>query len=235
MSDGYFEKLSFCPNSALRANILLSEYQIYACGKIFASVLILNQNPNFARYPDMFKQYLIIFILLSLVGCKQEKTEWNPIFEETSFDYFTTEIDRTLSLIDSAYLEANEDKQESIQENLSQAKNRLLEIKDYYIPFTTVRQKIYDAERYYKLKDIKKSEKLLEDSKSIIKSLDITTKSEVFDKVILDLTSMINEVISSFDEGSMPNTYNKMKILGEHVNLMLFKGDLVLSGIKFNK
>ena len=184
---------------------------------------------------DMFKKYLLVFILLVLVGCQQEKTEWNPIFEETNFGYFNTNIERSLSLIDDAYLEASENKQQSIQEKLSQAKKTLLEIKDYYVPLTTVRQKIYDAERYYKLKDIKKSEKLLEDSKLLITSLDITTKSKVFDKVILELNSMINEVITSFDEGSKPNTYNKMKALGEHVNLMLFKGGLVLSGIEFDK
>jgi hypothetical protein len=51
-NNGYLEKLSFCPNSALRAKILSSEYQIYACGKISARALILNQNPNFARYPN---------------------------------------------------------------------------------------------------------------------------------------------------------------------------------------
>ena len=76
---------------------------------------------------------------------------------------------------------------------------------------------------------------MLEDSKSILKSLDLTTKSESFDSVILDLNSMINEAISTFDEGSTRNTYNKMKILGEHVNLMLYRGDLVLSGIEFEK
>jgi hypothetical protein len=184
---------------------------------------------------DMFKKYLLVFILLVLVGCQQEKTEWNPIVEETNFGYFNTNIERSLSLIDDAYLEASENKQQSIQEKLSQAKKTLLEIKDYYVPLTTVRQKIYDAERYYKLKDIKKSEKLLEDSKLLITSLDITTKSKVFDKVILELNSMINEVITSFHEGSKPNTYNKMKALGEHVNLMLFKGGLVLSGIDFDK
>jgi len=184
---------------------------------------------------DMFKKNLLVFILLILFGCQQEKFEWNPIFEETNFDYFNTNIERSLSSIDDAYLEASENKQTSIQEKLSQAKNRLLEIKDYYVPLTTVRQKIYDAERYFKLTDIKKSEKLLEDSKSIITSLDLTTKNKVFDKVILDLNSMINEVITSLDENSKLNTYNKMKTLGEHVNLMLYRGDLVLSGIEFEK
>ena len=50
-SQGYLEKLSFCPNPALRANILSWEYQTYTCGKIFTRALILNQNPNFAKYP----------------------------------------------------------------------------------------------------------------------------------------------------------------------------------------
>jgi hypothetical protein len=57
----------------------------------------------------------------------------------------------------------------------------------------------------------------------------------MFDKVILDLNSMINEVIITLDEGSKLNTYNKMKTLGEHINLMLYRGDLVLSGIEFDK
>jgi len=183
----------------------------------------------------MFKKYLLFFILLILFGCQQEKHEWNPIFEETNFDYFNNSIEQSLLLIDDAYSEANKNKQQSIQEKLYQAKNRLLEIKDYYVPLTTVRQKIYDAERHYKSNNIKKSVKLLEDSKSILTLLDLTTKSESFDKVILDLNSMINEAISTFDEGSTLNTYNKMKIIGEHVNLMLYRGDLVLSGIEFEK
>ena len=85
------------------------------------------------------------------------------------------------------------------------------------------------------MNNIKKSEKLLKDSKSILTSLNVTTKSESFDKVILDLNSMIDEVILTFDEKSTLNTYNKMKILGEHINLMLFRGNLVLSEIKFEK
>jgi hypothetical protein len=92
--------------------------------------------------------------LLVLFGCQQEKYEWNPIFEETNFDYFKTNIEWSLSLIDDAYSEANKKKEESIQEKLYQVKNRLLEIKDYYVPLTTVRKKIYDAERYLKLKSV---------------------------------------------------------------------------------
>lgn len=183
----------------------------------------------------MLKKILLVFTSFILFGCQQDKQEWNPIFEETNFDYFSTNIERSLSLIDDAFSEANKNKEKDIQEKLYQAKNRLLEIKDYYLPLTNIRQKIYDAERYFKLNHIEKSEKLLADSKSILKSLDLTTKNKNFDKPILEITSLINEVISSFDEDSKLDTYNKMKTLGEHVNLMLFRGDLVLSGVEFQK
>jgi hypothetical protein len=183
----------------------------------------------------MSKLKLSVFILLILFGCRQDKQEWNPIFEETGFSYFNTTLERSLSLIEDAYSEAGEIQRESLQEKLTRAKHSLLEIKDYYVPLTVVRQKIYDAERSYKLNDVKQAEKLLADSISILSSLDVTTKSETFDKVILQLTSRVNAVISSFNDGSKPDTFNKMKTLGEQVNLMLSRGDLVLSGIEFIK
>lgn len=46
---GYFAKLSFRSISALHAIILSSTYDQYACGKIIACALILNQNHNFPR------------------------------------------------------------------------------------------------------------------------------------------------------------------------------------------
>ena len=181
----------------------------------------------------MSKLKLSLFILLILFGCRQDKQEWNPIFEETGFSYFNTTLERSLSLIEDAYSEAGETQRELLQEKLTQVKHSLLEIKDYYVPLTVVRQKIYDAGRSYKLNDVKQAEKLLADSTAILSSLDVTTKSETFDKVILNLNSMIDAVISSFNEGSKSDTFSKMKLLGERVNLMLFRGDLVLSGIEF--
>jgi hypothetical protein len=182
----------------------------------------------------MRKNIILAFILLALIGCKKESQEWNPIFENTSFNYLSTEIERTITIIDDASSDTPEDNGESLQEKLHQAKGRLLEIKDYYIPVTTVRHKIYDAERYYKLKDRKKAENLLNDSKSILKTVDSAAGNQVFDKVILELESMIDAVILSLDDKSGSATYNKMKTLGEHINLMLEKGDLVLSGIEFS-
>ena len=182
---------------------------------------------------------LMLLLSLSLVfltaGCEKEERQWNPLVEETGFNYLSTEVEGAISLINAALNEADRNQPEGIKENLRSAKSKLLELKDYYVPLTIVRQKIYDSERFFKLDNVQKSKALLEESKSIISSLDGTTQNAWFDKVALKTISMINEVIASFDENSKTNTYNKMKEVGEHVNLILIKGDLVLSEIEFEK
>jgi hypothetical protein len=57
-NNGYLERLSFRPDSALRENMLSLQYQLYACDKIFTRALILNENPNFARYPNALTDML---------------------------------------------------------------------------------------------------------------------------------------------------------------------------------
>ena len=51
----------------------------------------------------------------------------------------------------------------------------------------------------------------------------------------LNLNFLRNRLNLTFTSSSKLNTYNKIKTLGEHVNLMLSRGDLVLSGIEFDK
>ncbi len=183
----------------------------------------------------MAKKILVFFIILVLFGCQREKQDWNPIFEETSFDYFTDSIDRSVRLIDDAYSEAEKNASASVKNKLDSAKSSLLEIKNYYVPLTAIRQKIFDAERYFKVGDLEKAKKLLEDSKATLAALDVKTKSGSFHKMLSDLTAMIDEVILTFGEESIPNTDDKMKKLWGHLNLMLYRGDLVLSGVKFDK
>lgn len=182
----------------------------------------------------MLKKLPFILILLVLTGCQKQSTEWNPVFEDTDFGYFNTEIKRSIATIDEAYSEAEKTNSEPVLEKLNQAKKRLLTLKDYYVPLTAIRQKIYDADRFYKLNKLQKSEKLLNEAKTILNSIELTTTNKTFDKVVLDLESMINEVIFSLNDDSA-KTYDKMKKLGKHINLMLTRGDLILSGIKFNK
>ena len=183
----------------------------------------------------MAKQFSIVFIFMIVLGCGQQPCEWNPIFENTDFDYLKSNVEQSLQLIIEMDDAAHDCTSKAYQEKRLRMKEKLLELKDYYIPLTTIRQKIYDAERYCKLNQITTAESLLKDAKAIITSLDTLTKSEVFDKVIVDLDAMILTVIMSLDDRSKERTYQKLKVLGNHINLMLEKGELVLSGLAFEK
>lgn len=181
------------------------------------------------------KKILPFFICVMILGCQQEKQEWNPIFEDTGFDYLKTDIERSLVLLDESLRAEDNENCHMIREKIDQTRKKLLEIKDYYIPLTTIRQKIYDSERYVKLGQTKTAENLLNDARKTMTSLDAMTKSKAFDKVIVDLDRMIENVRTSLDDASEKDIYKKMKALGEHINLMLSRGDLVLSGIEFEK
>ena len=182
----------------------------------------------------MLKKIILVFVLLTVMGCQQESREWNPIFENTGFEYFYDKIDRALVSIKAAGSEAKKEDLASVQQSLSQAQKYLLEIKDYYVPLTAIRQKVYDAERFYKLENSQEAEDLLNDSKALLKLMDSAADNKAFDGVVLKLESMIDEVILSLDDGPEETTFSKMKTLGEHINLMLSRGDLVLSGAGFN-
>jgi uncharacterized protein YdcH (DUF465 family) len=183
----------------------------------------------------LIKIILLSSLCLLLVGCEKENPQWNPIIENTSFDYINLEIEQSLTQIDTAIQQAEQNRQSTIQKELQQARARLLRIKDYYVPLTTVRQKIYDAERYFKMNKKDEATRLLEGAKSIVTSLDTATKNQQFDKVRLKIVSMLDEAIATLNGNSKADTYKKLKAAGEHVNMILLKGELVLSEIAFDK
>lgn len=183
----------------------------------------------------MSKKYLFLFLALVLIGCQKESQEWNPLFEYTGFGYLENDIQKSISLVEDTSLQASKGDLDAVRKNLDQIKQKLVEIQDYYIPLTTIRQKIYDAERFYKIRKIKQAKELLKGSVNLLNSMDTRVKNKVFDKLILELETMINKVTLSIDNESESNTYKDMKRLGEHINLMLLKGDLVLSEVDFSK
>nr|WP_319492992.1 hypothetical protein [uncultured Desulfobacter sp.] len=179
----------------------------------------------------MFKKLLITFVLLMLSGCQPQERDWNPIFKDTHFNYFNTRIEESLALVDELAVSP----EESRQEKLALIRQQLLKLKDYYVPVTTLRQEVYDAERYLKIKDIGKAKELLRRGRSTVTSLLGNTDKSVFDKVVLDLTAMIDETLFSLDHKDVDTAYARLKALGAHVNQMLYKGELVLSGTEFEK
>jgi len=173
----------------------------------------------------------MMLVILMFSGCQPQERDWNPIFEDTHFNYLNTRIEKSLALVNELAVGP----EAARQETLVLIRQQLLKLKDYYIPITTVRQEVYDAERYLKIKDMEKAKELLRRGRSKITSLLSNTDKSVFDKVVVDLTSMIDETVFSLDHDDVDTAYTRLKALGAHVNQMLYKGELVLSGTEFEK
>lgn len=177
--------------------------------------------------------YISILTLLILPSCKYTKQPWNPIFEETHFFYFENSVKQALSEINDAERNFKTDRDQEGYESLGKAKQIFLALKGYYIPLTEVRQIIYDADRFFHLKSIDEAKKHLEEARKILFKMDQYSESEGFDNALEKLTIMTDECLFSLEEKS-ENSYEKFKILANEVNLMLVKGELVLSNVTFD-
>ena len=176
---------------------------------------------------------MLMATAIILVSCESNQTPWNPVFEPTDFGYLQNSVTSALNQIDAAQADLNASGDAKGHEALAGARQTLINIKDYYIPLTTVRQIIYDAERYYHLKNTDKAEKNLKQARAIVEEMDQASDTDSFDKAMEQLMLRIDDCILSLND-KPEVAYQKFKELGTKANFMLIKGELVISGVKFH-
>jgi len=183
----------------------------------------------------MFRKILIILpaVVFILFACETRQQPWNPVFEDTSFRYLENSISDALASIEKARNQLRENQPADAAATLEKTKQVCLALKDYYIPLTEVRHRIYDADRFFYLKETVKARKTLEASRQIIKNINRFAEGAPIHSAFRDLISMIDGCILSLDENSGV-TNDQLKNLGHKVNLMLIKGGLTISDMKFS-
>lgn len=182
----------------------------------------------------MFRYLLSgVVILFTILACSQEQAVWNPVVEQTHFDYIGASVSRAISGIDAATAAGDADNWETGGPALKHARRELMAIKDYYLPLTAVRQFAYDAERLVNLKQPAKAKALIERAKGALVPLEQFSDQEQVALTVEQLLAIIEECLLSMDH-TPDETTAKLKSLGEKVNLMLYKGELILSGVEFN-
>ena len=117
--------------------------------------------------------------------------------------------------------------------SLLHAKQALLSLKEYYIPLTIVRQLVYDADRFFYMKNNIEAEKRLTAARKIIENMASLFGSDDFGKVFEELIVMIDTCMMHMDNPP-GREFKSLEILGSKVNLMLLKGELELSGNTLN-
>lgn len=177
--------------------------------------------------------FILPAVIFIFFACDTRQQPWNPIFEDTSFRYLDNSIYNALENLEKAENQLKENHPADTAESLEAAKQICLALKDYYIPLTEVRHQIYDADRFFYLKNKDKARNCLEESRVVIEKMNTVAGGAAIHGALIDLVTMIDGCILSLDETS-GKTNDKLKTLGHKVNLMLIKGGLTISDMKFS-
>ncbi len=172
----------------------------------------------------------IVFLLMS---CSQEPgpKQWIPTLEKTTFIYLTDTVGKALKTVDETGNEINAGDSAQAHESLEKIRHSLLKLQFFDIPMTEFRQIIYDADRLYYLGRKDEAKNNLKKGKKILLG--------IVDAVGAPAKGSINEIIQHVEELEIALVHSPEKVgqilktLGERMNLILLKGDLVLAGTTF--
>lgn len=104
----------------------------------------------------------------------------------------------------------------------------LSQLQFYFIPLTETRQLVYDADRLFYLGGISEAKHKLAQAKDFLRGIG-KAEHHSLRKPANELVLLLDDLLLAIDDapGEAPE---KFRLVGNRVNLMLLKGDLVLSG-----
>jgi hypothetical protein len=172
---------------------------------------------------------------LILCGCRaeQEAPPWIPVLEPTSFSYLGRSSDQGLEEVRAALKALDAADRPATEAALRKIRHSFLQLRHYFIPMTEVRQLIYDAERLYALKRTDTARDHLVRAQKILAET-AASGGTVMEKNCEEVDVMLQQLLSAM-ERSAADVGDRFHALGNRVNLLLVKGDLILAGIEFRE
>ena len=155
---------------------------------------------------------------------------WKPVLEDTSFQYLEYSVENIIKEIQTLEKDLKSSKHDGPDKTLHHTMNLLLTLENYYLPITQVRQQIYDADRLISLNQVKKAKNTLIQAENRLSRIENSNGNRVIKKAVTRLDTLIKEAILEID-GTYEKAVAKLEAAGIEANLMLLKGELVLSGI----
>ncbi len=179
---------------------------------ICASYVTLQEKPEILNYGEIIKRHFL---------------------EQSNFEYLNNSINLVIRETLSAEKELKKSQNIKLDESLHHTMNSLIKLKVYYLPMTKVRQLIYDAERLFTLNKTTQGKNNLKLAKLLLEDIgkhDSTTLRQS----VNELHEMIDVLILGPEE-SPDTALEKIEKVGKKASLMLLKGEIILSGINFDK
>jgi hypothetical protein len=155
---------------------------------------------------------------------------WKPILETSNYDYLDDVVNNALEKMKEAASQGENNQTLKSTPAIQNVEQWLFKLKYYYLPITEVRQLIFDADRLFYLGQQEEAHQKLISARALLES---TAKSDLLadQKPLTELVSLLDDLIISLSKNS-PNIASKFHEVGHRVNMMAYKGELIISGVK---
>ena len=182
---------------------------------------------------SMAKQFLFLLLGLSVgfVACRllQKAPEpWIPVLEGTSFVYLNDPVTRVNKAVQAAKERVESNQLLEAGEDLKRAMESISQLQFYFIPMTETRQLVYDADRLFFLGRIPEAKDKLSQAKEFQRGIG-DAEHHRLRKPADELFLLLDDLLLTIDEAPR-DAPAKFLLAGNRVNLMLLRGDLVLTG-----
>ena len=156
---------------------------------------------------------------------------WKPVLEKTDFQHLDSSVEEIIKTMQILKGELGHGHKKQSKAQLHHAMDLVLILKDYYLPVTEARQLIYDADRLLFLNQPRDAKhKLIQASKRLT-GIEDSNENHAIKEPISKLDNLIREAILAID-APRNQSFAKLETAGTEANLMLIKGELVLSGLQ---
>lgn len=156
---------------------------------------------------------------------------WQIMQNHSDVGYISESVENAIDNIKAAENMIRSTRTMSDNDRYLQAMTLMRKLREYYIPMTEVRHLIYEADRLYRLKKYSAAVKKLFRAKTRLEPISMAG-GNMLHKASRDLMLKIDALmIETKTPGqSAPDMFTE---LGRHVNLMVLRGELLLSDTKF--
>lgn len=173
---------------------------------------------------------LILGILIGLQFSRKLPEPWKPVLETSNFDYMDDVVNNALKQMNEVTNQSKNNRLNNITPAIQNVEQSLFKLKYFYLPVTEVRQLIYDADRLYYLGQKEEAIHKLTNAREL---LEATAESDILSlqKPLTEVVALIDELIVLLNNNS-PKISEKFHEVGHRVNMMAYKGELIISGVK---
>ena len=182
----------------------------------------------------MLRMLWMAAALLPLTACQDEPPKpWIPVLEQVDYVALRDAVVDVQRHVDQARAQLESAGSAAAGEDLEKARQSLFKIERYFLPMTEVRQLVYDADRVYFLGRNEEAQQKLRKATALLNKVG-AAGGKIVEEEVAGVVGQIDVLERSIAAGS-PQVAEEMRVIGEKVNLMILKGDLVLAGVTFSR